>query len=138
MGIALEVATWSQDRNKKVGAVVVSPDGRRVSWGYNGLPRDFEESLKGVILDKEIKNRYSLHAEDNAIAQAGSDVTGWTIYVTDAPCLRCAMVIHRAGISRVVTPPINTESSWASEQQEAEGFLSQMGVQQARMECPKD
>ena len=134
MGVALEVATWSSDPRKRVGAVVVSPDGRQFSPGYNGLPRDFEEKTAGVILDKDTKNRYSLHAEDNAIAQAPGDVTGWTMYVTTAPCLRCALAIHRAGISRIVSAPIDADSSWYLDQREAEGFLSQMGVVQARLD----
>ncbi len=135
MGVAEKVATWSSDLRKQVGAVVVSPDGRQIAWGYNGLPRDFEEKTAGVILDKETKNRYSLHAEDNAIAQAPCDITGWTMYVTTAPCLRCALAIHRAGIMRVVTAPIEADSSWAADQLEAEGFLSQMGVVQARFDA---
>jgi dCMP deaminase len=138
MAVAQEVRSWSSDPRKRVGALLVSPDGRRVAWGYNGHPRDFEEMTAGRILDRETKNRYSLHAEDNAIAQAATDVTGWTMYVTEAPCLRCAMVIHRAGISRVVTGLLDEQSAWHLEQVEAEGFLAQMGVQQSRMEVPTD
>lgn len=134
MHLASKWAGMSRDRNKQVGAALCSPDRRRWAFGYNGLPRDFEETLPGgSIMDRDSKNRYSLHAEDNALAQAGTDVRGWTMYVTEAPCLRCALAIHRAGVARLVTPPIDAGSSWAQEQSEAEGFLAQMGVRQERI-----
>lgn len=129
------VASWSKDPRKQVGAVLVSEDCRHISIGYNGFPAGFEERLQSegnFIMDKETKNRYSLHAEENAIAQAAQDVRNWTLYVTEPPCMRCALSIHRAGIRRVVTPPLSLESSWFDEQSEAEGFLAMMGVVQER------
>lgn len=36
--IAREVATWSKDPSTQVGAVIVDPDQRVVSLGYNGPP----------------------------------------------------------------------------------------------------
>jgi dCMP deaminase len=123
------VATWSKDARKQVGAVVVSPCRRHFSLGYNGLPAGFPDD---VVLDRDMKNRYTLHAETNAIAQASQDLRDWTLYVTEAPCLGCALAIHRAGISRVVTGELSIESLWYAEQKEAEEFLSNMGVEQAR------
>lgn len=132
LALATEAASWSKDPRKKVGAIIASPDCRHLSIGYNGLPHGFEERVGDTVMDRETKNRYSLHAEENAIANAAQDVRGWTLYVTAAPCLRCAMAIHRAGISRLVTPPIQDDSQWAADQREAEGFLAQMGVLQER------
>lgn len=132
MAMAEMAASWSKDRRKQVGAVIVSPDCRHLSIGYNGLPRDFEERIGDVVMDRETKNRYSLHAEENAIANAAQDVRAWTLYVTTAPCLRCALAIHRAGITRLVTPALDADSAWHADQQEAEGFLAQMGVNQMR------
>jgi dCMP deaminase len=123
------VATWSKDPRKKVGAVLVSPDRRHFSIGYNGLPAGFPDD---VVLDRDMKNRYTLHAETNAIAQAAQDVRGWTLYVTEAPCLGCALAIHRAGISRVVTAELDPNSLWYAEQSEATEFLGQFGIDQAR------
>jgi dCMP deaminase len=129
MRLAAEAATWSKDNRKQVGAVLVSPCNRRFAFGVNGLPAGFPDD---VVFDRDMKNRMSLHAEDNAIANAACDVRGWTIYVTEAPCLRCALAIHRAGIKRVVSAAIDPNSLWCSDQTEAEGFLSNMGVEQAR------
>jgi dCMP deaminase len=131
LGMAQFVSTWSKDPRKQVGAVVVSPDRRRFSAGFNGLPRDWEalSARMGVgIMDKATKNRYSLHAEANAIAQAGAELNGWTIYVTEAPCLDCALAIHRAGIAKVVTVPIDEGSSWAADQIDAQRLLAAAGI----------
>lgn len=131
MAVARVVRDWSSDPRKRVGAVVVSPDGRQLSAGYNGLPRDFEEKLAGVILPKEEKNKLTLHAESNALSQAPCDVTGWTLYVTTAPCLRCALEVHRSGVARVVVDTsIDPASSWCDDQAEAQAFLQRMGVEQ--------
>jgi dCMP deaminase len=129
VAVAMEVKSWSKDARKQVGAIVVSPDKRHVSWGYNGLPAGFPDD---VVLDRDTKNRYTLHAEENAIAQAAQDIRGWSIYVTEAPCLRCALAIHRAGITEVYSPDIDPNSQWAADQREASDFLSSMGVRQAR------
>jgi dCMP deaminase len=127
------VSSWSKDRNKQVGAVLVSPDCRHVSIGYNGLPAMFEETIGAdVIMDKATKNRYSLHAETNVLAQVSANVSGWTMYITEPPCLSCALAIHRAGVARVLTPSLNQSSSWFEDQEAAEGFLSAMQVKQER------
>lgn len=124
-------ATWSKDLKKQVGAVLVSPDCRKVSYGYNGFPAGMDDEIFGMM-DRDQKNRYALHAEANAIANAGTDLNGWTMYVTSAPCLPCALAIHRAGIQRLVTPPLSELSNWYADQKEAEGFLAEMGVTQER------
>lgn len=131
LAMAQLVASWSKDPRKQVGAVLVSPDCRHVSFGYNGPPAGFDDELLG-IMDRDAKNRYTLHAEANAIAQAATDVRGWTLYVTEPPCLACALAIHRAGIARMVTPPLDPDSTWFDGQSEAEGFLASMGVSQER------
>lgn len=128
------VETWSKDPRKQVGALVVSPDRRHFSAGYNGPPKGFDDEVLS-IMDRDTKNRYTLHAETNAIAQAATDVMGWTLYVTSPPCLACAMAIHRAGIIQVVSPPLDETSNWYAEHLEAEGFMATVGITQRRMEC---
>lgn len=124
-------ASWSKDPKKQVGAVLVSPDCRKVSYGYNGFPAGMDDEVFGMM-DREAKNRYALHAEENAISNAATDLRGWTLYVTTPPCLRCALAIHRAGIKRLVTSPLSKVSNWYADQKDAEGFLAEMEVQQER------
>lgn len=127
MAVAAQVATWSKDPDEGVGCVLVSPDRRRVCWGYNGLPQDHPDEPE-ALLDKDVKNQLMLHAEENALANAGCDLDGWTLYVTKAPCLHCSLVIKRHRIARVVCPPIREDSRWAQEQRVAQEQLATMGV----------
>lgn len=120
MSIAFEVATWSKDPHKKVGALAVSPDGRKWSPGYNGFPAQMEDTPERLN-NRELKNKYMVHAEANAIANSTAQVNDWTIYVTKAPCLPCAKLIAGARIARVVCP--NPGGSWENEQLEAIAFL---------------
>lgn len=126
------VSTWSKDPRKQVGAVLVSPDRRRFALGYNGLPAGFPDD---VTLDRDTKNRYTLHAETNAIAQAATDVRGWTMYVTHPPCIPCALALHRAGVVRIVTRDLDPSSLWYEETKEASDFLGSMGIEQGRVQC---
>jgi dCMP deaminase len=132
MRLAAEAASWSKDARKQVGAVLVDPTRRRFAFGCNGLPGGFPDD---VVMDRDRKNRYSLHAEENAIANAATDVRGWTMYVTTPPCLRCALAIHRAGITRIMSPALDINSLWYEDQVEAEEFLASMGIEQWRREC---
>lgn len=122
-----EVALWSKDPDEKVGCVIVSPDRRRMTMGYNGFPKgiaDTDERLK----NKELKNLFSVHAELNAILNSRTDLTDWTLYVTKAPCTNCAWAIIQAGISRVVMEFIKKESRWCENQTEAMRCLQEAGV----------
>lgn len=102
MGIAKEVATWSKDPSTKVGCVIVNQYGQVVSTGYNGLPRGVDDDPSRYA-NREVKYRMVVHAELNAILQAGGDIRGGTAYVTHPPCSQCAACLIQAGIVRVVT-----------------------------------
>ena len=95
---------WSANsycKRRKVGAILVK-DRMIISDGFNGTPSGFEN----ICEDEEGKTKpYVLHAEANAIskvAKSGTDSSGATLYVTDAPCMECSKLIIQAGIKRVV------------------------------------
>ncbi len=46
MGLAEHVATWSKDRSRKVGCVIVGPDNEIRSLGYNGFPRGITDDIE--------------------------------------------------------------------------------------------
>jgi len=110
MYMACGVADWSKDPKVKVGAVVVSPDKRQFSVGYNGFPVGVDDS--DARLNGPLRVDLTVHAELNAILNSGKDLTGWTLYATRQPCLECAKAIIQARIARVVSPPIDRVSSW--------------------------
>ena len=119
--IARDVATRSTCLRRKYGAVIVKND-RIVSTGYNGAPRGAANCCdKGVCKRQELNvpagERYELcvaiHAEQNAIMQAGFELTnGATLYLAginadgtdiDKPdcCMMCKRMVINAGIKRI-------------------------------------
>ena len=96
MDMAKLVATWSKDPSTKVGAVITDDKHRIVSVGFNGVPRGVMEPDS-----REQKLYRTIHAEQNAMAFAGRDLTGCRIYVTHAPCAQCAAMIAQRGLSLV-------------------------------------
>ena len=102
LDMAEKVSTRSKDPSTKVGSVIVGPDQRFISLGYNGLPEgDDDESW---LIDREIKYETIIHGELNAILFAEKSLEGATIYTYPfLPCSRCASVIRQKRIARVVS-----------------------------------
>lgn len=113
--IAWMVARWSKDPEQVVGAVIVSPDMRQFSMGYNGFPRGINDS-SFRLGSVEIKNPLMVHAELNAILNASADLRGWTMASTKFPCAECSKAIIQAGIVAVIVPEIDNQSKWADSQ----------------------
>lgn len=101
--VAERVALLSKDPDRKVGAVLVSPDRRQMSFGYNGFPSSVSDN-PALLEDKAFKLMHMVHAEDNCLRQAPFSAAGCTLYVTRFPCAQCAQKIVDAGITRVVAP----------------------------------
>ena len=122
LGIAEAVSKRSTCIRRNYGAVVVNND-QIVSTGYNGSARGESNCCDTGYCEREKQQvpkgeRYELcvaiHAEDNAITNAGRERTkGATLYIAGtevatgalanpAPCLMCRRKIINAGIHRVV------------------------------------
>lgn len=100
MEIAHVVKKRSIDAETKVGCVIVDRHNRIVSTGYNGFPPGVDDRM----LPNTRPGKYFsiLHAEQNTIANAKTDLRGCTIYVTISPCQECAKLILAAGIKKIV------------------------------------
>lgn len=103
--LAKEVSTWSRDPSTQVGAVAISPEGRIISTGYNGLPRGIDDT-DFRLNDRETKYGLTIHAEHNCVLNAnyhGVSLRNSTVYVSSLPCCsQCALVLVQVGVSRVV------------------------------------
>ena len=99
--LAQEVASWSKDPSTKVGCVIVDPDRRVVSLGFNGFPVGIEDS-ESRLANRPYKLVVTLHAEENALFFAGRRMKGCTAYVTHHPCGHCTAKLIQAGILRIV------------------------------------
>jgi dCMP deaminase len=105
---ALSKASWSKDKDTKVGCIIVDDMKSEVASGYNGPPRGIEDTEEKLSRPK--KYLYMVHAEANAIYQAarrGISLEGCILYTTLFPCCTCAQGIIQSGIKKVVTPHPN-------------------------------
>ena len=104
MDLAKQVSTWSKDPSKKIGAVVVGSKRQILSTGYNGFPRGIEDTDERLN-DRDLKYKYVVHAEMNAIYNAtytGTSLDGASMYVYGLPiCHECAKGIIQVGIREV-------------------------------------
>ena len=130
--MAYLVATWSKDPSSKIGAVAVSPKGQVLSTGYNGFPRNIEDS-HDRLHDRELKYKYIVHAEMNAIYNAtynGVSLDGSTLYVSGLPCCnQCALGIIQVGIKRVVMEGDVTNDRWAESWALTKQLFEEAGVE---------
>lgn len=110
LDLAVHVSEWSKDPSTKVGSVIVAPDRRVLSIGYNGFPRgvhDLEERLS----HRETKYAFVAHAERNALDNVETSMRGCTIYATLQPCAECTKSIIQKGIKRVVCVVDNNKTT---------------------------
>lgn len=109
MNIAVDVSKRSTCTRHAIGAIVVTGDEIKSS-GYNGNPRGLPHCDEiGCVRDQEnipsgerMEVCTGVHAEMNALLQAGKGANGGTLYSTIVPCNTCAKMIINAGIKRVV------------------------------------
>ena len=95
---------------RQFGAIIVNDAHEIVATGYNGMVRGAPHcSEVGCIKDEmEIESGMghgicpAVHAEQNALIQAGRVAKGCTLYVNAFPCKICARLIVNAGIKKVV------------------------------------
>ena len=105
IGLAKEIAKWSKDPSKQIGAVAIGDKGQVLAQGYNGFPRGIEDTQERYD-NREEKYKYVVHAEMNCIYNAtynGVSLEGATIYISGLPvCSECAKGLIQVGIKRVV------------------------------------
>ena len=120
LGIAEAVAQRSTCLRRQYGAVIVKDD-QIISTGYNGSARGEDNccdvgycwrEAHNVPHGEQYEKCVAVHAEDNAISQAGRESIGATLYlagfengnrIVAKPCVMCARKIKNAGIAEVVT-----------------------------------
>lgn len=120
MDIARRVAEQSHAVRRQVGCVIVKND-NIIAFGWNGMPQGYDNQCEHPVLLPSAEelpdgnphhmylsmqtNPEVSHAEMNAIgklAESGASARDSTLYCTAGPCLECAKLIQRTGISEVV------------------------------------
>lgn len=114
LSMAKTCASRSNCLRAQVGAVIVGPDKKIKATGYNGTPSKVESCAERGICYRIENNipsgtQYetcrSIHAEQNAIIQAGQDrCKDGTIYIWghNMICILCKRFIVQSGISNCV------------------------------------
>ena len=116
MDIADHVARRRKDPSTKLGCVIVDPNHRPVSFGYNGMIQGADES-KMTLSERPMKYYFAIHSEMNALLFARRDVTGCTLYNTVATCENCLKYCLQAGISRFVYRRLRVSSHYEARKQ---------------------
>ena len=127
------LGSWSEDRNRQVGSVVVGAGNEIRGTGYNGLPRKVSSHQEERHSRKDGEKYFWFeHAERNAIynmARAGISTLDCRMYVDNFPCADCARAIIQAGIGELNSfAPDMTDANFANHYRVAEAMLSEAGV----------
>ncbi len=129
--VARLAASWSKDRNRKVGAVIVDENNRIVSTGYNGFPSGINDDIDARH-ERPAKYLFTEHAERNALYSAvnhGIKTKGCTMILEWYPCADCARGIIQSGLKKVVcSPPDFTDDRWGSSFKASEEMFKEAGV----------
>lgn len=102
------VAARATCPRRSVGAILVDPDGRIISSGYNGppslLPHCTEFPCPGARDETGNNQRCeAIHAETNALLGiSGSRRVPHTLYCSATPCFACSKLILATHLSCVV------------------------------------
>lgn len=109
MDLCDHISHWTEDRDFRVGAVIVGPDLEIRSMGYNGFPRGVKsDDDKRYDRASGEKFFWFEHGERNAIynaARMGVALNECSIYVNRFPCSDCARAIIQSGIRTIYCPP---------------------------------
>jgi len=95
--------SWSEDRSRKTGCVIVDDRQVLLSIGWNGFARGVHDLE--YRHDRPEKYKWFEHAERNAIynaASKGIELRGATMYHRWFPCADCARSIIQSGISTLI------------------------------------
>ena len=118
MDIAERISQMSHARRLQVGSVLVQNDSI-ISYGWNGMPAGWDNNCEDEIEERQhisaVPGAYTiktilitkpevLHAEANClmkVAKTTNSSLNSTLYITHAPCIGCAKLIHQSGVKSV-------------------------------------
>ncbi len=108
--LVVDISARSTCTRRQFGAILVNDKKEILSTGYNGVVRGAPHCEDTGCIKDEMGVASGMghgicpavHAEQNALLQAGRQSVGCTLYLNGFPCKICARLIVNAGIRRVV------------------------------------
>lgn len=131
LDLAEQIARWSKDPSRKIGAVAIGSEGQVLAQGYNGFPRGIKD-LEDRYNDRQEKYKLVVHAEMNVIYNAtfnGVSLKDSTLYVHGLPvCSDCAKGIIQVGVKRVVMREQEIPDIWKDSWQKTREMFDEADV----------
>jgi dCMP deaminase len=131
MELARHIGSWSKDKSRQVGCVVVGTGNFVLTIGYNGFPRRIDDDQE-YRHQRPAKYLWTEHAERNAIyaaAHNGTSLAGAKMYLPWFPCVDCARAIVQAGIVELVAiRPDTNDPQWGGDFIVSQELLDEAGV----------
>lgn len=132
LSAAKTIANWSPDPSSQIGCVVISSENLPLSWGWNAFPRKLTSIVEYEVA-REVKYKYIIHAEANAIYNATRGnvcLKNATFYVYGLPpCLDCAKAVVQVGATRIVTlAKKDLSKKWVDSYLESVELFREVGI----------
>lgn len=131
LDLAEQIAGWSKDPSRKIGAVAIGSEGQVLAQGYNGFPRGIKD-LEDRYNDRQEKYKLVVHAEMNVIYNAtfnGVSLKDSSLYVHGLPvCSDCAKGIIQVGVKRVVMREQEIPDIWKNSWQKTREMFDEANV----------
>jgi len=126
------VASWSKDRNRKVGAVIVNSKNSIVATGYNGFVSGIKDDIDARH-ERPAKYLFTEHAERNCIyscSNHGIKTSGCTMILEWFPCADCARAIIQSGIIKVIcNAPDFNDDRWGESFKASDEMFKEAGIE---------
>ncbi|MEE8597807.1 MAG: deaminase [bacterium] len=120
--LSVEISLLSKEKIK-VGCVLVSDCGSLISTGFNYMDERLTPILSKGLIKKSI-----IHAEVAAIID-GCECSDLEMYVSTAPCFRCAMLALNVGIRKITCPSPDESYHWYYNQMLAKKTMEKLGIE---------
>jgi dCMP deaminase len=137
--IARAISALSKDPSTKVGCLALNDDGIVLAVGYNGFPRNVNDSPQRYE-DRDTKYKLISHAEQNLVAQAayaGHSLKGATVVLSGLyPCSNCAKSLIQSGVKRIITPRPGANPRWSDDSEWSKILFSEASVEIIHVEDP--
>ncbi len=127
--MAYQIASYSKDASTQVGSVIVTPNGKPRSFGFNGMPMGIDDE-NPERHERPEKYLWFEHAERNAFYLADRSLEGCILFCTHIPCPDCTRGAIQKQIAAIVIDKYNgTESNfWKDKHQTTLTMLQETGI----------